>query len=165
MTRVINLLELTRVNQTLMKTLGKAIWSWIVLDWLFLNSIALPSIEPLPCRKLITWLYRLFQRLNFPEVQSPGGNNLKVFFTHKTFLLQSLVCTSYFFSHRVQGGPSGHRTLFVDIKFKLLSQFKLLILKHNSQFEVNKRLFATRRATFYWHCNKYGENVRHLGGA
>ena len=56
--------------------------------------------------------------------------------------MQSLTFRKY-----VQGGSSGRGTLFVDIKFKVLSQFKLLILKCNSQFEVNKRLFATRWAT------------------
>ena len=35
----------------------------------------------------------------------------------------------------LQEGPSGRGTLFVDIKFKVPS---LLIIKRNSQFEVNK---------------------------
>ena len=33
---------------------------------------------------------------------------------------------------KLQGGPSGLGTLFVDIKFKVPSQCKLLILKRNS---------------------------------
>ena len=44
----------------------------------------------------------------------------------------------------VQGGPSGCRTLFVDIKLKVLPLYELLMLKSNSYFNVNKRLSATR---------------------
>ena len=32
----------------------------------------------------------------------------------------------------IQCGPSGRGTLFVDIKFKVLPQYKLIILKRNS---------------------------------
>ena len=47
----------------------------------------------------------------------------------------------------LQGGPSGPRT--VDFKFKLMSQYKLLILKCKFRFEVNKRLSAIRCTTLY----------------
>ena len=46
----------------------------------------------------------------------------------------------------LQRGPSGRRTLFVAIKYKVASQDNL-ILKRNSQFEVNKRLSAATWAT------------------
>ena len=38
----------------------------------------------------------------------------------------------------VQGGPSGSGTLFVDIKFRVPPEYKLLILKHNFYVYVNK---------------------------
>ena len=53
------------------------------------------------------------------------------------------------YHYRVAGGPSGRGTLFIDIKFRVLTLYKLLILKRNSQFEVNKRLSMTRWATLY----------------
>ena len=50
----------------------------------------------------------------------------------------------------IQGGPSGRGAMFVDIKFKVPSQYKLL--KRNSQFEINKRLSARRiRQSRTWH--------------
>ena len=49
----------------------------------------------------------------------------------------------------IQGGPSGRRALFADIEFKVLTQYKLLILKRNSSFNVNKRLTSTGRTTLY----------------
>ena len=59
------------------------------------------------------------------------------------------------------GWPIWSRQLFVDIKFKVPSQYKLLILKRNSQFEVNKRLSATRWATLYirWNDQDFVEAV------
>ena len=52
-------------------------------------------------------------------------------------------------SYMVQGGPSGRGTVFLDIKFKVPSQFKLPI-----QLEVNKRLSSTRWATMCRHLKK-----------
>ena len=39
---------------------------------------------------------------------------------------------------RVQGGPSGRGTLFVNIKLEVLPQYKLLLLKCNLYFSVDK---------------------------
>ena len=50
---------------------------------------------------------------------------------------------------RVQGGLSGRRQHFVDIKLKAPPQYKLLILKCNSHLNVNKRLSLTRWTTLY----------------
>ena len=41
------------------------------------------------------------------------------------------------FISTVQVGPSGRGLAYVDIKFKVPSQDKLLIMKRNSEFEVN----------------------------
>ena len=51
----------------------------------------------------------------------------------------------------MQGGPSGRRTLFAVIKLKVPPQYKLLILKCNSYFNVIKSLSSTRWTTLY--CN------------
>ena len=40
----------------------------------------------------------------------------------------------------VQGGTSGLGTLFVDIKIKVLPQYKFLLLKQSSYFNVNKEV-------------------------
>ena len=50
----------------------------------------------------------------------------------------------------VQGGPSGRGIQFVDIKFKVLRQYELLMLKRKSYFNVNKSLSATRWTTLYY---------------
>ena len=47
------------------------------------------------------------------------------------------------------GDPSGHGTQFADIKWKVLPKNKLLTLKRNSYFYVNKSLSSTRWATLY----------------
>ena len=44
----------------------------------------------------------------------------------------------------LQGNPSGRGTLFAVIKIKVLPQYKFLLLKWNSYFNVNKRLSSTR---------------------
>ena len=49
----------------------------------------------------------------------------------------------------LQGSPSGRGILFVDMKLKVPPQYKLLILKRNSFFKVNKKLSSTRWATLY----------------
>ena len=43
----------------------------------------------------------------------------------------------------IQGGPSGRGIQYVDIKLKVPPQYKLLILKRNSYFNVNKRLSSS----------------------
>ena len=50
----------------------------------------------------------------------------------------------------VQGGPSGGRTQFVDIKLKVPPKYKLLKLKFNFYFYVNKSLSSTRLTTQYF---------------
>ena len=42
-------------------------------------------------------------------------------------------------SSNVQGGPSGCTLHNVDIKPQVLSQYSLLIQKHNSEIDVKKR--------------------------
>ena len=49
----------------------------------------------------------------------------------------------------LHGGPSGLGMQFVDIKLKVLLEYKLLILKHNSYSNVNKRLSVTRWALHF----------------
>ena len=45
--------------------------------------------------------------------------------------------------------PFGRRKQFVDIQLKVLSQYKLIILKRNSNCNVNKSMTSTRWATMY----------------
>ena len=61
----------------------------------------------------------------------------------------------------IQGGPSGRGTQFVDIKLKLMPQYKLLILNRNSYFNVSKRLSSTRRTTLYMYrvAQNHGKQV------
>ena len=51
------------------------------------------------------------------------------------------------FQLALQGGLSGRGKLLVDIEIKVPPQFKLLILKRNSYFKVNKSLTSTEWAT------------------
>ena len=46
--------------------------------------------------------------------------------------------TDFKWTWSVQGGPSGCTLPFVGFKTKVPSQYSLLILKPNSQFDVNK---------------------------
>ena len=41
-------------------------------------------------------------------------------------------------SEKLQSGPSGRGTLFVDIKLEALPEYKFLILKSSSYFNVGK---------------------------
>ena len=74
---------------------------------------------------------------------------LKILFHFKNFIVPLKSPYLYNSLLQVQGGPSGRGTLFVEIKFKVLSQYKLLRLKCNCQFEVNIRLSSTRWTTLY----------------
>ena len=48
------------------------------------------------------------------------------------------------FTPEIQGGPSGRITQFVALKLKVPTQCKVLKVKPNSYFIVNKSFFSTR---------------------
>ena len=56
--------------------------------------------------------------------------------------------------HGVQGGPSGCRTLFVDIKLKVLPLYELLMLKSNSYYNVNKEVVLDQMDHPGWQFNR-----------
>ena len=52
-------------------------------------------------------------------------------------------------SWKLQGGPSGQGKVFVDIKVKVQSQYRPLLLKRNFQIAVNKNSSTTTWATLH----------------
>ena len=59
----------------------------------------------------------------------------------------SVVIIVFFETLATEKSATGGGILFVDIKLKVPLQYKILSLKHNSYFNINKRLSATRWAT------------------
>ena len=59
-------------------------------------------------------------------------------------------CTLVSQRKKIQGGLCGLGMQFVDIQLKALPQYKFFILKHNSNFNVNKRLSLPRWTTLYF---------------